>query len=62
VADASLEESFTVTPAVGALLVSVTVPVEVTPPNTDVGFSVNDASVATSIVSVAVLVRPDKVA
>ncbi len=46
VADLLLEESFTVTPPVGAPLVSVAVPVELVPPVTVAGLSEIDLSVA----------------
>jgi len=55
VADLLLEESFTVTPPVGAPLVSVAVPVELVPPVTVAGLSEIDFSVAPLMVSVALL-------
>lgn len=56
-----LLESVITAPPVGAALVSVTVPVELEPPRTDVGLSVNDASPAGAdafTVSVADLLTP----
>ena len=54
VAEDALLESEITKPPVGAMDVSVTVPVLDLPPLTEVGFSVNDSSVGGSIVSVAV--------
>ena len=47
-------DSATAVPPVGATPESVTVPVDVFPPNTEVGFKVTETSVAGLIVSVAV--------
>lgn len=58
VAAFALDESLIVTPASGAALVSVTVPAELTPPATAVGFKVKVARVAVSTVSTAVLETP----
>jgi hypothetical protein len=55
-------DSVTTAPPVGAALLSVTVPVDETPPFTLVGFIVKLDSVGATIVKVAVCVTPERVA
>ena len=66
VADGSLEVKLTVAPPVGVLPAKVTVPIEETPPNTDVGLSVrvlaNGASIRRPALTVCPLAVADIVA
>ena len=57
-AAALLLESATAAPPAGAFPLSVTVPVDETPPCTLVGFSVTEANVAGFIFNVAVCIAP----